>query len=350
MQNEPDEAKGDAPRTHEPRDDAGRDTTRDADADASATTRTDNTTSPSVAAVGPPWPRVRRLLTLGYGLRWHFDTSPSIFEALTLVVSVVGVYFLVDQVRQTDESLRLTTAALNEARQATAEAKEANRISREAMAQALQDGQVQDARAREQLAISRSSAAATLDAVSAAKAANEVNAANARLELRPWLMITSVDTNDIVPTATQVAVRLSLMNVGRTPAIAVSYGSFRIGIGNMTTPGQYPFPPVAPVIRGIVTGGALVTAPQVYAGTDVIGPGTSASRSITLATPLRPGQYLAMVKRTDLIYVAGELTYSDSFGSRYLTQICYVSDPSLTATEAIRDVRFRPYGDCNKAQ
>jgi hypothetical protein len=50
---------------------------------------------------------------------WHFDRQPSLFDALTTLVSVIGVIVVLGQIRQTSESLR--------------EAREANQLARKTL-------------------------------------------------------------------------------------------------------------------------------------------------------------------------------------------------------------------------
>jgi len=152
---------------------------------------------------------------------WHFDESPSVFEALTFMVSAIGVAFLIRQIGQTD-------AALEQAR-------EANRIARTALTKAEADSKDDDARYREQFQLARQNAQAVSESANAARisadssrlqtsAAHEANQL-ARdqffLTQRPWVRmepITPTLARDKEPPNSPWFINFRLVNNGLTPA------------------------------------------------------------------------------------------------------------------------------------
>lgn len=83
------------------------------------------------ADVGSPARRAKWWIWLWCSLRrrhwdsWHFNREPSFFEFLGFVAGVAGIFALVWQIRQTNESIRLTADAIEQA-------KEANKLTRDA--------------------------------------------------------------------------------------------------------------------------------------------------------------------------------------------------------------------------
>lgn len=131
MQTEPENADGDRLRQQEPAQTADREVAPGPDAEQGTDDATDCAGGEPQAVTRDLLARLRDVITLGYGERWRFDDSPSIFELLTFVVSIVGVYFLIQQWSQTDAAIRA--------------AQEANRIAREVQ-QDARDAQEADAR------------------------------------------------------------------------------------------------------------------------------------------------------------------------------------------------------------
>lgn len=167
--------------------------------------------------------RVWRRLTLGYGERWNFDDAPSIFDAMTTVVSIAGVILVYSQWQQTERALNIAEASLEDARAIRrsdeALAVERNRIDAETRSKERSDAEARSRRDERIAAANEVSASAARSAILAQRASQEA-------ERRAWV---KVENGEFVPGVSGLTeAYLRLVNEGTTAASNLRMrGAFR---------------------------------------------------------------------------------------------------------------------------
>ena len=180
------------------------------------------------------------------------DIIGLIFDGVVAVATVVGIYFLVVQLGQTE-------AALNEARQATLEAKESNRLTRE--------GQERETRA--------------------------------------WVGLQSGQFQP-VKAGEPAHGTLTVINGGSTPAFNVALAS------GVLTHAQsiYVFPLKFEPQKNTVPAQAILF------------PGMTATHNFATSFPVMPVHLDSFNRGAFVFYVVGQIEYDDVFGKHRVTDFC----------------------------
>jgi hypothetical protein len=240
---------------------------------------------------------------------WHFDESPSVFEALTFVVSVVGVIFLLRQMGQTEAALQ--------------EAREANRLTKLAQAREAADAPKEDERQSRLIGATETSAEAAKDAANAAKSSasaavlqanaaisGNVQAANRyRQDNRARIVFDSVNLQPI-QAGERIQVTVRFKNIGKVDALNyMQIGMFTPAPKTDATPPYPDMPPRPPISSSVEPNGVSLLPLR-------------GDRVIT------EGEAAAMNKGDVLVYVWGRIAYDDGFGANHARRFCEVIDPS----------------------
>ncbi len=250
---------------------------------------------------------------------WHFDNNPSFFDALTSIVSLVGVGFLIGQMWQTQDALHKT----NESNIRTERALE---FAKEAQRRADADS-VDESRRAERIAKSaENSAQSALDAVAAAKVANRsaetlANAAKQQAEAskryaeltatqlhkgqRAYIVLKKTTLRELPTAGKEPFIYSQFQNYGLTPAL-----SARISIDWQIAPNE---------------GGLKFREPDEKDVVFTLPAGANTDGESGFGDPPRPlrAQDLERVqKRSDALYFYGVVDYEDIFGARNRTEFC----------------------------
>jgi hypothetical protein len=236
---------------------------------------------------------------------WRFDDRPSFFDALTSLVAVVGVYFLIGQARQTDDALK--------------EAREANRISREMMIRSDADSKQQDVRYLEQVQVARDSASAAKDTATAtigqlAIASDQLASQREamRLERRAWVTVSGVEFLNKWEPGESLTVRLMIHNSGQSPALNLRVRN-RLGYTPQLPAGtRVPSPSPDQIVD---SDGSVM----------VIGPSQIWSNVKPSKSTITKANIQSVIDSKMRFYVFGEIVYDDIFGADHLTEYCFWS-------------------------
>ena len=221
--------------------------------------------SPRLLGRVGPWVRFK------FWESWRFDRNPSIFDALTALAAVIGIYFLITQSRQ-------TASAINEAR-------EANRISQRSV----------------QL---------TAEALEAGRDANRAEREAFRLDQRAWILASDVRLPKFNGPG-RLAVVITIANVGRSPALNVAHEDFFYGA---QSPGSTP-----PMFLRVCDGNDCSRINRVPE--ESIGP--NVGRQIIMEKQVTEDDYARLRKGDIDLVVEGRIEYRDIFNVDHFTNYCY---------------------------
>jgi hypothetical protein len=237
---------------------------------------------------------------------WNrLDKLRLIFDGAVAVATVLGVIFLILQWRQTDAALTV--------------AKEANDLTRSAQVKAEADSKARDAHDQRLVAAAEMSASAASESAKHAQAAIEASSRNAMVQIaasrqamqtdqRAWVLVSERRLPEFGREPVPLVARLTIQNVGRSPAMRVSQEAHFIANRRGA-----PFP-----VTGFRTCNSTGCTPF---QTENIG--ASVEREFTITKNLTATELGAIVRGEYGLWVFGVIRYEDIFGNARFTEYCY---------------------------
>ncbi|MEZ5291634.1 MAG: hypothetical protein R2745_11150 [Vicinamibacterales bacterium] len=255
---------------------------------------------------------------------WHFDKEPSIFDAITTAVSIVGVLLIYSQWKQTERALEIAESSLQDTRDSRAKdeaaEKEARRIASETRAVERADADERSQRDERMVAANELTAKAARDTINVQREVQQS-------ELRPWVRVERGEITRIVAGQNPFCY-LRVVNTGRTRAI-----NLRIHKAVRQTL----------LLREAYRGPLFDGIPEPLTDAEVLNPGITATFVLVGNEPvddlfieelnskiphIGPPRPLQDVQGIGLV-VVGEILYEDVFNQSHRTRFCVYMDNTL---------------------